>query len=235
MTQLSLNTKNKLKQFETTKAFYNKYLFRLTLVNSLTFIFRNKNFTFASTCLDKLQKDYENGHPLRWSFFRRDIVIKESHFIDAIILYNELSRFSGDYRIRCENNTLNIYSNELEFLNRLIEKTHNATDWYEPDENVQNFLQSNTNIIIVDQEPKLKYKIKFNHNTVNPQFADWLENNSDKAKASRLLIEDIRNSGYINNRYIYVRDENVIMLVKILIGSSIQRIDKLVSKRSLDK
>ena len=40
---------------------------------------------------------------------------------------------------------------------------------------------------------------------------------------------------YIQGQYIYVRDENVIFLLQLMIGDNISRIDKLVCKANIDK
>ena len=73
----------KLLKYETTKLFYNKYLYSLSVNSELTPIFRNKNFKYACTVLDKLQADFEAGRPLIRSFGRYEAPILLEHFLDA--------------------------------------------------------------------------------------------------------------------------------------------------------
>ena len=48
-------------------------------------------------------------------------------------------------------------------------------------------------------------------------------------------MENLRTRSWIQGQYIYVRDENVIFLLQILVGDNISRIDKLVYKDDIDK
>ena len=224
----------KLLQYESKKLFYNKYLYSLTGINQLGPIFRNKNFKYASTQLDILQAFYERGLPLVYQKLFKHKPVPETHFLDAKVIYNELTRYRKDYIVRIEFSTIKFYSNDKEFLLKLSEKLHNATEWHQPSEKYIEYLKETTNTIIVDDDT-YGYKITFNHNRVNSSFADWLDNNKDKVKSTQTLRDDIKRSNYINGRYVYITTENVLMLVKIIAGDCIQRIDKLVSKQSIDK
>lgn len=226
---------SKLKLYEVNKLFYNRFAYSLTLLNKLTCIFRNKNFKYAGSTLDKIQAQYEQGEQLLFTTQLRQTSISESHFLDAKTVYNELTRNRDDYLIRCEGNTLNIYTNDKKWLISFGNKLKNATSWHQPKEKYIQFLKENTNTIIVNTDFPYNFKVTFNNSTVNPTLADWLQNNSDKVKSSRLLQEDIRKSGYINGRYVFCTSENVVMLLKIIAGDSIQKIDKLVHKQNIDK
>ena len=77
--------KKLLKKHETTKLFYNKYLYRLGIRNPLASIFRNKNFAYASTILDQLQQDFESAHDVTAACLtchtKRDEEIMKTAFI----------------------------------------------------------------------------------------------------------------------------------------------------------
>ena len=224
-----------LKKNETTKLFYNKYLYRLGIYNPIGTIFRNKNFAYASTVLDKLQKDYEEGAPLQVTYVMRVQPIKTTDFTDAQVLFNEFSRYKDDFLIRIENSYLGVYSNDKDWLKRLSYKIKNRKDFTEPRSDLVEFLRNNTNTIIVNNDFGYKYKVTLGGNLCNISFADWLENNLDKVKISDILIEDIRNKKYVAGRYFYITSENVLMLIRLIILDSIQRVDKLVSKLDMDK
>lgn len=224
----------KLLQYESKKLFYNKYLYCLTATNQLGSIFRNKNFKYASTQLDGLQADLEAGLPLISSKLLRAIPVKESHFLDAKVIYNQLTRYRKDYIVRIEHPHINFYSNDSDFLLKLSYKLHHAKEWHQPDSKYIDFLKANASTIIVNDN-KYSYKVTFNGNRANKNLSEWLRNNKDKVKSTQLLIEDIESLGYINGRYVYVTTENVLMLLKIVAGDCIQRVDKLVSKQSIDK
>lgn len=227
--------KKLLKKHETTKLFYNKYLYRLGIYNPIASIFRNKNFSYASTVLDKLQANYEDGLPLEVTYVMRKQPIRVSDFLDAQVLYNDFSRYKDDYLLRIEANTIGVYSNDKEWLKRVAYKLKNKKDFTEPQAELVEFLRNNTNTIIVDNNFGFEYKITLGNNRCPPTFADWLEKNRDKVKVTNQLIEDIRHGNYVSSRYFYARSENVLMLVRLIILDNMQRVDKLVSKQDIDK
>lgn len=219
---------------ETTKLFYNKYLYKLGIYNPLGTIFRNKNFAYASTVLDKLQANYEDGLPLEVTYVMRKQPIRIPDFLDAQILYNELSRYKEDYLFRVEGSTLGIYSNDKEWCKRLAYKLKNAKDFTEPQADLVQFLRENTNTIIVDKDFGYEYKITLN-GACPATFADWLKANRDKVKVTDNLIDHIKDGQYVQGRYFYARSENVLMLIRLIILDNMQRVDKLVSKQDIDK
>lgn len=228
-------TVKKLHHHETTKLFYNRYVYCLTVYNSLGSIFRNKNFKFASKELDTLEQSYQQGQPLLRRFVLRETPVEESHFFDAKVIYNELTRYKGNYLLRCEGNTVGFYSNDKIFLENLSKKVTHIKDWYSPDPSVIDFLQTNVDTIIVDDDFGYAYKVVFNNIPVNREFGQWLEKNKDKVKSTKMLREDINLTGYINGRYIYCKSENVLVLLNIIAGNSISKIYKLIHKQDIDK
>ena len=224
-----------LKKHETFKLFYNKYLYRLGIRNPIASIFINKNLAYASTVLDKLQQDYAAGESLQVTYVMRVQPLRVQDFLDAQILYNELTRYNDDYVIRIENQTVGVYSNDKTWLKNLSYKIKNTPDFSEPNTEFVDYLRQNTNTIIVDKKFGYEYKITLGKERCPSSFANWLDINKDKVKISDLLVEDIRNRNFTSGRYFYLRSENVLMLVKLIILDSIQRIDKLVSKQDIDK
>lgn len=69
---------------------------------------------------------------------------------------------------------------------------------------------------------------------VDPNLAEWIISNKDKAKAGPVCLQEIANNGYVKGYYIYIRDEKIIQLLNLFIGN-IQRIDKLVYIAKTDK
>ena len=90
------------------------------------------------------------------------------------------------------------------------------------------------NIQIVDDKPEYTYKVYLS-DKATPGFAKWATANQDKIKLGHSLKKNIENNGYLRGFYFWVKDEKVLLLVKMIIGGNIQRIDKLISKADLDK
>ena len=84
---------------ETTKLFYNEYLYKLVLRNNLVSIFRGQNFTYARQQLDILQTKYENGDYLKLDQAPLNITVEQ--FVGAKFLLTELDN-QKKYKIRIE-------------------------------------------------------------------------------------------------------------------------------------
>ncbi len=220
-----------MKKVETRKLFFGKYLYKITLMNVLGIIFRGKNFTTAGEVLDSLQQDYEKGLPLRRKTWSKEWKIPTEHFTDCQIIYNICPKWD-DFLFRIEGPNFSIYSNTKEDLVLLSSKLQTVTEFHEPDPSAINFL--NSNIQIVDEAPEYRYKVYLS-DKATPGFAKWAVGNQDKIKLGHTLKRQIENNGYLRGFYFWVKDEKVLLLVKMIIGGNIQRIDKLVSKSDLDK
>lgn len=220
-----------MKKVETRKLFFGKYLYKITLMNVLGSIFRGKNFTYAGEILDSLQQDYENGQPLVRKTFSKEFKIPSEHFTDCQIIFNMCPKWD-DFLFRIEGPNFGIYSNTKEDLELLITKLQTVTEYHEPDPNMVDLLESNMQI--VDDKPEYIYKVYLS-DKATPGFAKWAVANQDKIKLGHSLKKNIENNGYLRGFYFWVKDEKVLLLVKMIIGGKIQRIDKLVSKLDLDK
>ena len=220
-----------MKRVETRKLFFGKYLYKITCMNVLGTIFRGKNFTNAGEVLDQLQQHYEKGEPLIRKMWSKEYRVPVHHFTDCQIIFNTCPKWD-DFLFRIEGPNFSIYSNTKEDLLRLSTKLQTVTEFHEPDPSMVALLDSN--IQIVDETPEYVYKVYLS-DKATPGFAKWAIANQDKIKLGHTLKREIENNGYLRGFYFWVKDEKVLLLVKMIIGGNIQRIDKLVSKADLDK
>lgn len=210
---------------DTTKLFYNKYKYKITIINQLASIFRDKNLAYAKRELDSLQQYHDRNKPLHQLNGLRSQIVRESDFLEAKHLYNKFTKRS-DYTLRIEHPRLAIYSNDLSWLED-VSTMLEVTEFCRPSSELsEKLLEPN---VIVKQEPfEWEYKVTFK-DFVDSSLAKWIENNRDKVKAGDVFMENIQNSGYINGFYIYVKNEKILQLLHIMVGNSISRIDKIVS------
>lgn len=228
-----------LKLHETKKLFYSKYLFKLVFRNQLNNIFRSefqrpKKLSYARNKLDELTGQYRDNLPLTRKAFRSEIPISLNDYFDAKELYTILKE-NNDYRLRIDPcSTITIFSNDKNLLLD-ISKRLLTTDieFWEPDEKYIDLL--NTKVVIVDKKTDLPYKVIFNSNRANSDFAKWLRANRDKSKIGDVALQSLEDYGYLNGYYMYVRDEKVLNLVTLLAGSSIRSVEKLIYKGDIDK
>lgn len=198
-------------------------MYKLTVHNELAPIFRSKNYTYTRKILDTLRQDYNLGRPLGIRRYLRVAKIREAHYVDARILFFYLQRME-DYLIRCEGSTLNIYSNNQTDLIKITKRVRNVVEYWEPEINtVDDILQGK----ILSTVKGYKFKVTFGNKVNN--LSSFIESNKDKVKVGPVCLEVIKNNGYADGLYIYVRDEKTLTLIKLLTGTGIRRIEEIIS------
>jgi len=213
-----------LKTFETTKLFYNEYANKLVVRNQLAHIFREKQWGIAKTHLDKLQHCREQGKRLELKRGRLVDYIDIQHLQDAQILYNELYN-KQDVKIRVGSPRIQIYSNDNLLLKRLSNKILNCIEYWQP--NTNSLIPSDT-ILLKIRQP-YEYRVTLGSYT-NKDLSLWIENNKDKVKIGKSALQAIQNERYTRGLYFYVRNERVLNLLQLIIGSSVQSIHKVIYK-----
>ena len=223
-----------LNKFETTKLFYDEYPYKLVVVNALSHIFRDKNLSRAKEDLSKLQQQFDQGEPLKWGppqmFERRDRPIEIDTFIEAKNLYIEFSK-QTDYKLRVSNPYMQIYSHDYDWLVMLSKKLKGVTEFWEPSS--ENVSQLAANTILVKHPTDFNFKVTLGYNC-DPNLAEWIKKNPDKAKAGPVCLQTIQRGGYTRGLYFYARDEKILQLLNLFV-SNVVRIDKLVYNRKIDK
>ena len=218
-----------MKRVKTTKLFYDQYMYRLVIQHNLGIIFRDKNIAHARDVLDSLQLQAEHGQDLEWRrSLRYTVPVTSESFVTAQYLLAEFTAQGHDnYKLRCEHPFMSIYSNDTNWLNTLMRKNLSIVSFSQPDINNINDLKPN--IILTDENPiSMEYKVTVG-NQVSSGLSNWITANPDKCKAGSKFLEEVKNNGYVNGMYFYVRDEKVLQLVQIIIGGNIKRVDKFIN------
>ena len=223
-----------MQKFETTKLFWDEYLYKLVLTNRLAPIFREKRFNYSREVLDQLQQQYDSKEPLSWNKgWRRKDPVSEESFRDAQIIFKILNA-SDEYKLRVEGVSLSIYSNDKTWLTHISQKLHYLVrEFWEPDPNaIDNLLEG---VILVNHKVDFEYKVTLGQKKFDgPGLLNWYKNNTDKIKIGPVLEKELGNNGYVNNLYFYARDEKILQLLSLMC-SNIRRVDKIVCKHDLDK
>ena len=218
-----------MKRVKTTKLFYDQYMYRLVIQHGLGIIFRDKNISHARDVLDTLQFQMEEGKDLEWKrSYRYTVPVTSESFFTAQYLLAEFTAQGHDnYKLRCENPFMSIYSNDINWLNNLMRKNLSVVSFSEP--SIQDINNLRPNIIVTDEDPiPFKFKVTVG-NQVSSGLGDWITANPDKCKAGTKFLQEVKNSGYVNGMYFYVRDEKVLQLIQIIIGGNIKRVDKFIN------
>jgi len=217
-----------LKYLKANKLFYDKYLYKLEIHNSLAPIFRNKNFPYAREVLDKIQFNLEDSGNLFFKLGRLLRQVSNNDFKEAKYLLSEFQN-QDNYTIRIQSPSLNIYTNNKHWLEKIATYSSNTITLWNPIS-----LNIEPNVIITQDQKPYQYKITLT-SKVDEAFGMWADNNLDKVWIGKVLRECIRTRQYTQGMYFYLRDEKVLHLISIMIGSSIKRVDKIVCNDNIDK
>ena len=228
-----------LQKFYTTKLFYNKYLYKLRVKNTVGPIFRGMNLGYVKSKLDAMQSDAEADMPIQSPFNhihsrKKEKTVSLETFMDACGVYNALEKNKDYAMVRCEGFNLDIYSNEPEWLKNLMGQV-DCWQWHEPEnDEIFDYLIDNANTKIIDGDVVWEYKAILGRK-VDPNFADYCENNPDGFRIGNVAKRVVRNNHFAEGFYFYAKNERYLMLAKIALGGQIRRVIKYVSRNDLHK
>ena len=226
----------KLQRLQTTNLFYNKYVYKLRIKNTVGSIFRGMNLGFAKAKLDEMQSQAEAGMQIKSPFWRpkNNKYITLETFMDAYTLYSSLEANKDRCMVRIENNIIDLYSNSSDWLEDIAKKIY-AVSIHEPKtDDALNYLLENKNTVIQSGEVKWPYKAILGK-SVDPNFATYVEKNADNIKMGLRALNSVRKKHNTEGYYFFTKDEKHLLLAKIAIGGSISKIVKYLSDKELHK
>lgn len=228
---------NSFKIYETIKLHYGKYLYKIKLYNQLAGIFRTEQQRSGKLGYAKSQLQEFNAKMLEGEIIKKgtwtETIIEHDDLTDANHIYACL-RFNKDYLVRCEYNTLIIYSNNLNFLKKVASGIKNSeVELWQPTKENEHFLKTKKDVVIIDSPSNYKYKVTFGRKKARPELASWLNQNQDKSKAGTIFIKNCANSSYISGQYIFIRDDKVLFLINMIAGDNIVRVEELVLRTDI--
>lgn len=217
-----------MKQLETERLFYDKYMYKVCMYLPIASIFREKRYDVTRSTLDDLYQQLETEGQIFWKRgWRLTMPLDIEVLKDAQQLYSLLTSHDYEsYKLRVEQSQLCYYTNDIKNVESLLVNfTKRITSVHMPNENTINDLKPN--VIIKDSE--WEYKVTVGPK-VDPSLAVWFENNKDKVKAGKTFIESIRNGHYLRGFYFYAKNEKVLQLINIVMAGNIVRVDKFINK-----
>jgi hypothetical protein len=224
-----------MKQRDTTKLFYGKYAYKVVIRNDLASIFSShQGINYAKDVLDKMQLALDLHQELTVRKWRGEIKISTFEFERAKAIYRALQTYPN-YRIRADY-SLTIFTNTVELVNALEDTIgHGVREVYRPREGVKEFLNTNIETAIVKTEMPYEFRVYFNGNRVDPNFANWLKTNTDKSRVGTVTLRNIEDGYYTNGNYFYVKNEKVLTIVRMFLGHNIRKVERLVYIGDIDK
>lgn len=228
-----------MKLYETKKLHYGEYLYKLVINNRFSNYFRTEfqkdgRLDYARQRINEMNKNYNPEKRVLeirgWATYSINPYeeVPAEELWDAIDIYRYL-RINKNYKVRCEMYSLTLYSNDRNMLIKLGNKLRaKYIEFWEPDPSNIETLLTNNNIIIVNSPPEFEYKITFGKKMGKPAIARWILANPTLGKMGSTTIDYCLDSAWVKGLYFFVKDQRSLMIVQMIIGDNISRIDKLV-------
>lgn len=199
------------------RKFYNKWLYKVSLLCPGATLYRSKSY---QECLTWLASVGSTIFPPTSTYSN---VLKNKHGFTNLTNYL-LSKDPNLFTKRIERNVIDLYTNDQSFYEEVSKNFENVTiNRYEPESSQLDLLKSN-NYIIVNQYPYKKYKYKVYllphklkcDSEAKEKYLSWLATQQDK-----VMISSAVKSWFIitewnwDRRYMYVEDEMTLLLIKM--------------------
>lgn len=225
----------------TKKLHYGKYVYKVCIRNGLCTMFRREmqrptetdKFPLVTKTLLQLDEMHKNGLSLKWG--RHYIKsVSATEFTYAKELHTLLNQYD-DYKLRIARYDMWIYSNDKNLMQDIIAIDYDSVEeFWDVDPEIGEVLKANADISIVDTPSAFDFKVYLKSTGSTSKAVNWCRSNLDKIKIGDQCLSNMED-GVVEGNYFYIRDEKVLMLVRMMIGDSISRVERLVYEGDLDK
>jgi len=208
---MKLNPKIPIKR--TKKLFLDRYSYKVVIVSAFASMFRGNDIEHITRSLTRYKATNAMPYWLR-HMVPADLILAEN----ILQLLNLIS----DYAIRVESPLLSIYTNSLDDVKKVTDDLTNYIKYVSMSENT---LEKGT---IYLKKIDFDYKVTLGHiRTPQDSLVKWCDNNS-KIRMPKTCKEQLELGWGCKQRYFYVKDDRSLMMVKMFLGSNIQRIERVI-------
>jgi len=196
-----------------------------------------RNLDYARDMITQLDELYNENKELKVAFFRNrytEFSIAEYFYAKELL---KLLENITERKTRAEIGYLYVYLTSEEDLKSFTENNFCSpfiVEVWKPDTGDIKTLLDEENVFILKEPSPYEFRVSVGR-TKNPGLADWLAANSDKCKASDYALQSIRDGDWIQTVYFYLRDEKILLLVKMIAGNDIKKVERLVYNDNTDK
>ena len=204
---------------ETKRKFYNKWLYKISVHNSGAGIFR-------VLPLKLIEEACKNVYSTRYHFYLKNPSENKSLITISKILLKEPKE---NWAIRIESSTLDIYTNDKDFYNKISNRLSNIVfRRYEPDPDKLDILSENKRIVS-NKLPHNRYRYKVYLRAhelktdikAKAELIKWLKDQSPRIKCTDATAQwFITTSWNWDRRYVLVEDEAQLLMLKMRCGNA---------------
>lgn len=201
---------------DTTSLFMSKYQYKVVLVCPMAGAFRGNDLEYVKLALT----NWKNGtYKPGW------LRIKDPSEMDyCFVLCDELSNLQ-DYTIRVEHPWINFYTNNAKDVEKLAGIDVQQVKYICMPSKNNPSLQPKT---IIVKTLDFDYKVHMGKTRQDySSFVNWATNNK-KIRLTKRSTQDLSKSKSWGGSYFYVKDEKTLTMVKVFVGSDINKIESVL-------
>jgi hypothetical protein len=190
------------------------------LVCAAAHFFRGNNLEYAKERVDFLKAT--NTVPSGWN--KKVLNKEEIDFAESLI--KNFSNMS-DYSVRVESPLLSFYTNSDKDAELVLKLDTSKVKYFSYPESVETETNLGTNKVLT-KKIDFDYKITMGRTRDSfISFLDWCENNP-KIRMPKRAKRDLERSHSWGGSYFYVKDAKTLTLVKLFVGSYINKVENVV-------
>lgn len=188
-----------MKELETTKLWYNKYLYKVVVRN---------------------QDAYRIGFASRYPGLRLKMNEEIEHLLEMID--------EDDCRTRGEGGCISVFTNSKKLIDEIKATFQDTVEevWQPDPAKIHVLKQPNT--ILVKEAASHPIRVMLNDKKISGDFAQWISANPDKITIGNAAYRAIKRGWMTGGLYFYLRDDKILSLVNLMIWQNIRRVDRLV-------
>lgn len=206
---------------KTTKLFFDKYLYKVSLFTPIAEMFRCKKIDLIKEELqsydDKFSKQNRNFISIPRIYLKQ---INKDEFYAMLEVINLLENFDEEFNTRIEGKILSFYSNNEQLIDNISNVTGiKVREVYKPlDKKIADFLMENHRVVIRTNYTH-KYKVHISGlKKEADNFVIW---------AQKLSKVKLTSNDYRWESYFYVQDEKTLSMCRLFLGNKVKKVEKL--------
>lgn len=215
---------------QTTRKFYGKWLYKVSLDIPGCALLRTKNLDVAEDFLQGPNPDTYQGSYKQRAWNNKDSLLPVVEF---------LKNYSTDvYNLRIENSIIDMYTNDVDFYNQASTTLVNSIrSRFEPSEANIDLLNSDKHYITVDKLPKGRYNYRVyllphkmkGDKEGKQRYLDWLKLQSPRVTCTPAVEKwFIHTDWNWDRRYILVEDDQTLLMLKLRNAEVVGRVYNFV-------